>query len=146
MEKENKPKKKSNKFLILIIVLAVLIYLIPSLFLMGAIAYDILDTTEYVEKDDSIIIENGKVTLTNLNGYYDKETNEYYIYGYINKPKKDYTLDLVFDVYDANGYIIGQAETTIEIEKDENYKFKAIYYETDASEIVNYKINCINLY
>ena len=145
MDKKNKSKSKKVLFIILIVV-AVLIYMIPTIFIVGNVVYSIFDKTEFKEEGNNIIVENGKVNLINISSYYDTDTNEYIIYGYINNTDKDYTIDLTFDVYDANNFIIGQAFANLEMEKNEKYKFKAVYYESDAQEIVSYKINNINLY
>ena len=142
-----KDKSKTKKiFFIILIVVAILVYMIPTLFIMGRVAFDIFDKTEYKEEGSNIIVEDGKVNITNLDAYYDSDREEYIISGYIDKVSKDYTIDLTFDLYDANDFIIGQAYTNLDMKKNESYKFKAIYYETDANEVVKYKINNINLY
>lgn len=145
MDKKNKSKSKKVLFIILIVV-AILIYMVPTIFIVGNVVYSIFDKTEFKEEGNNIIVENGKVNLTNIDSYYDVDNKEYVIYGYINNNDKDYTIDLTFDVYDSNNYIIGQAFANLDMEKNEKYKFKAVYYESDAQEIVSYKLNSINLY
>lgn len=145
MSKNNKSKTNKVLFIILIVV-AILIYMVPTIFIAGRVVYSIFDKTEFKEEGNNIVVENGKVNLTNIDSYYDTDNKEYIIYGYINNTDKDYTIDLTFDVYDANNYIIGQAFANLDMEKNEKYKFKAIYYESDAQEIVSYKLNSINLY
>ena len=147
-EKEVKVKKsKKTRNIIIILVVVFLLYcLLPSVTILGTIFFDIFDNTKYVESNNSIIVDNGEIILKDIKGYYDINTKEYIVYGYIDNVNKNYTIDIEYSVYDSNNFVIGTAFTTIDMKKGESYKFKAIYYEADASEVVKFKIKDINLY
>ena len=103
-----KENKKSKKILIGVgIGIAILIYMIPFIAIMGGVTYSILNQTKYEEKDNQIIVNKDKVIINDITSYYNSETEEYIISGYINNSKKDYSISITFDVYDANNYIIG---------------------------------------
>ena len=142
-----KENKKSKKILIGVgIGIAILIYMIPFIAIMGGVTYSILNQTKYEEKDNQIIVNKDKVIINDISSYYNSETKEYIISGYINNSKKDYSISITFDVDDANNYIIGQAYANLDMKKGNSYKFKAIYFEEDAKEVVKYKLNDIELY
>ena len=142
-----KENKKSKKILIGVgIGIAILIYMIPFIAIMGEVTYSILNQTKYEEKDNQIIVNKDKVIINDISSYYNSETKEYIISGYINNSKKDYSISITFDVYDSNNYIIGQAYATLDMKKGNSYKFKAVYFEDDAKEVVRYKLNDIELY
>ncbi len=145
--KENKKKKKNKKILIGIgIGLAVLIYLLPFIAITGSITYSIFNKTKYEEKGNQIIVNKDQIIIDNISSYYNSDTKEYIISGYINNSKKDYSISITFDVYDENNYIIGQAFANLEMKKGNNYKFKAFYLDDDANEVIKYKLNDIELY
>ncbi len=142
-----KENKKSKKILIGVgIGIAILIYMIPFIAIMGGVTYSILNQTKYEEKDNQIIVNKDKVIINDITSYYNSETEEYIISGYINNSKKDYSISITFDVYDANNYIIGQAYANLDMKKGNSYKFKAVYFEDDAKEVVRYKLSDIELY
>ncbi len=142
-----KENKKSKKILIGVgIGIAILIYMIPFIAIMGGVTYSILNQTKYEEKDNQIIVNKDKVIINDITSYYNSETKEYIISGYINNSKKDYSISITFDVYDSNNYIIGQAYANLDMKKGNSYKFKAVYFEDDAKEVVRYKLNDIELY
>ena len=146
VEKTDTKKKRKYRNIIIIIVAIVLLYcFLPSITIFTALFFGI-DNTKFIENNNSIIVDNGKVTISNINEYYYNETKEYIVYGYISNVKKDYTIDIEYNLYDSNNYVIGTAFCNLEMKKGENYKFKAIYYDNDASEVVNYKLKDINLY
>ncbi len=149
VEKKEIKVKKSNKtrnIIIILVVIFSLYFLLPSITILGTVFFDIFDNTKYIESNNSIIVDNGEIILKDIKGYYDTNTKEYIVYGYIDNVNKNYTIDIEYNVYDSNNFVIGTAYTSIDMKKGESYKFKAIYYEADASEVVNYKIKDINLY
>ena len=145
--RKNKKKSKNKKILIGIgIGLAALVYLLPFIIITGSITYSMLNKTEYEEKDNQIIVNKNQIIINDISSYYSNDTEEYIISGYIDNSKKDYSISITFDVYDENNYIIGQAYANLEMKKGSSYKFKAVYFGDDATEVVKYKLNDIELY
>ncbi len=148
IREEVKPKKKNNTVIIIIcVVLGILFIFAPFILLIIGIVlteefhsdFDYEYNSEYRIVNNRVIFEDERAVIKDLNGYYNGD-GKYIVTGYIDN-KDARNLFLYVDLYDSNNYIIGQKSIDLNLHKNKNYKFKIVYDEYDASEVVNFKIS-----
>lgn len=139
-----KMKKKANVKIILLCVFAGFLYVLPflSMFFI-AIFFDGEKTFEI--KDNVVEISNGKMMVENVDGFYDEEEKMYYIVGYLkNKTDKTYTdIGLQYRVYDEENNVLGSADSVYleYLAKGENWRFKIMYSDIDASDVHHFELH-----
>lgn len=143
---ENK-KKTSKVAMVLLIILAILImYGIPiALGIWGVFS----ENVEFEEKNNKIIVNNKDIVISDIISYYDEENNIYYVEGFLKNNDEDVCnyLYITFNVYDANGNVLGEASANINsLASKDTWKFKARYEENDAKYATNYKFTSIEFY
>lgn len=103
-----------------------------------------------VQTDGTILLNKGKFTVSSeLKSYYDVDSETFYVEGILtnNTKKIYYDVTLNFAIYDLDGNILGNAYASLDrIDKTESWKFKASYYEIDATDAVSYKLIDITYY
>ena len=103
-----------------------------------------------VQTDGTILLNKGKFTVSSeLKSYYDVDSETFYVEGILtnNTKKTYYDVNLNFAIYDLDGNILGNAYASLDrIDKTESWKFKASYYEIDATDAVSYKLIDITYY
>ncbi len=139
-------KEKKDKGLIIVIVISIiygLLMLLPGLFLIGFVAFDIFDNRDYKIQNDGSIKDDDIIIKKDVKGYYDDATKTYYIEGYLVN-KDDESLDYVYleyTVYDKDGNILGSAMADIDtLAPKATWKFKARYDDIDAASVSSFKI------
>lgn len=151
--KEEK-KKKVPGWVILVIVLVSIFMILPALAFMGIIVYftfNDYEKTGIVEEGNyTIIDDNFKIDNTTVKGFYDKETDTYYITGTIKNTLEDECRNYVnisYDVYDKEGNLLGTANAYIDnLGKNQTWKFKAYYTDIDSKDVVSYKLDTVEHY
>ena len=140
---ENKNKEK--KIIIWCIIAAVVLYILPTVAIFGFAYLDNMryENQKYSIVDNKIYLEG--LVISDINGTYYEDGHKYVITGSFENTDRE-ELDLYFDLYDSEGYIIGEAISFLELKKNEKYKFKAIYEENDAKEVSTYKIKKVVCY
>ena len=151
--KEEK-KKKIPGWAILIIVLVSIFMVLPVLVFIGITAYFIFsdyDETGIVEEGSYTIIDDSfKLDNTTVKGFYDKESDTYYITGTIKNTLEDESRNYVnisYNVYDKDGDLLGTANAYIDnLGKGQTWKFKAYYSDIDSKDVVSYKLDKVEHY
>lgn len=130
----------------------VIILSIIGILLYGIIFYEITSNSfKYeVDTDGTILINKDKFTISSeIKSYYDAETETFYVEGIFtnNTERLYYDLTLNFVVYDLDGNILGNAYASLDrIDEKESWKFKASYYDIDATDAVSYKLIDVSYY
>ena len=130
----------------------VIILSIIGILLYGIIFYEITSNSfKYeVDTDGTILINKDKFTISSeIKSYYDAETEAFYVEGIFtnNTERLYYDLTLNFVIYDLDGNILGNAYASLDrIDKKESWKFKASYYDIDATDAVSYKLIDVSYY
>ncbi len=135
------PVDKTNKMLMNIcITIVVLIYVIPlilgfssGLFKSSKLNYEIDNNT--------IIIEDGQLTIKNVvSGIYTSK-EVYAIEGNITNNSDFNYLLLTFNLYDSNGYTLGRIKYEAkDIESLSKLKLKATYNQYDIYKVASYEL------
>lgn len=141
MEKKNNEKK----IIILCIAIAICTYIVPFglIFGLGYLDQVKYGNQKYKVVEDQIYVED--LVIKDVKGTYYEDSHKYVITGSFENTNKE-ELDLYFDLYDGEGYIVGEAFSYIELKKNGKYRFKAIYEENDANEVKSFKIKKILCY
>ena len=152
MKKEN--KKKIPSWVILIIVLVSIFMVLPVLVFVGVtvyFAFNDFDKVEMIEKGNYTVIDDSfKIDNKTVKGFYDKETDTYYITGTIKNTLEDECRNYVnisYNVYDKEGNLLGTANAYIDnLGKGQTWKFKAYYTDIDSKDVVSYKLDTVEHY
>ena len=150
--KEN--KKKIPSWVILIIVLVSIFMVLPVLVFVGVtvyFAFNDFDKVEMIEDGNYTVIDDSfKIDNKTVKGFYDKETDTYYITGTIKNTLDDECRNYVnisYNVYDKEGNLLGTANAYIDnLGKGQTWKFKAYYTDIDSKDVVSYKLDTVEHY
>lgn len=127
-----------------LIIFWIVVFIGFTLFIMS------IDDEYKVEENGIISINNGELEISNeIKAYYDEENNIYYIEGsLINNTNEEYdNVKINYNVYDQDGYILGQAYDYItNLEGNGKWKFKVSYSGIDAKDVETYKFISIEAY
>lgn len=144
-EINDQPKKKTPKWVIVLIVVGCLYYLVPIGLFTAAILMDNFQVEYKVMDDGSINIDKNKLTIQKeVKGYYNEEKQAYYIEGKIkNNTKKDYNgISLNYIVYNEDGEVLGEATNYIQkLAAGKTWNFKLIYDDVDANKVAKFEYN-----
>lgn len=149
MNKNKENKKKVPKWVILVVVCIVVFIILPMLAFIGFIAYSIFTNyeTELIEEGNYTIIDKSlKIDNSLVKGFYDKDTDTYYVTGSIsNTDDECYNyVNISYNVYDKEGDLLGTANAYIDnLGKGQTWKFKAYYTDIDSKDVVSYKLNTV---
>ena len=140
--------KRTSKWVIalLVILSIVIMYGIP--FGIG-LWVGFSDSHQYEEKNGEVIIDKGDLVISNVNGYYESESDIFCVEGIIkNNKEKDYEyITLTYHIYDADGNILGEAKADLDVLREkESWKFNAKYLGNYASDGISYKFSSIDFY
>ena len=113
--------KRSKLTIILIVILGTIFYILPSFLIFGSFIYELCNHTQFVTENNNIIINDGKLTIKNLEANYNPERQEYIITGSIDESPKNYDLYLEFELYNENDYIIGTTSISLSLAQDSSH-------------------------
>lgn len=140
--------KKKTPIWVKIIIVVFIILMYGSFFCM--IFFDTWEVKLEKNNNGSISIDRGKLTIQKeTDGYYDEETDSFYILGTItNNSSESYDyVNIEYIVYDKDGNILGNASTGLnKFKKGKSWKFKIVYDGIDAKEIKKYEISNVEAY
>lgn len=133
-------KKGIPNWVIIICSLGVCMFFI----LILSTIFNLYDFKYDVDKEGNIIIENNKFIINKeMSSFYDDETKSFYVEGIFknNTDKTYYNISLTYTIYDLDGNILGNAYAYLDrINSNEQWKFKATYFDIDATDAVSYKL------
>ena len=119
MKEEN--KKKIPSWVILVIVLVSIFMVLPVLVFVGVTVYftfNDFDKVEMIEKGNYTVIDDSfEIDNKTVKGFYDKETDTYYITGTIKNTLEDECrnyVNLSYNVYDKEGILLGTANAYLD--------------------------------
>lgn len=111
------------------------------------IIFDIFKLYDFKYDIDSygnIILEKNKFSINKeMNSFYDEDTKTFYIEGILKNNTNNvyYDVSLIYSIYDLEGNILGNAYAYVDrIGSEETWKFKANYFDIDATDAVSYKL------
>lgn len=143
-------EKRTPKWvIILIIILGFIMIIFPTLLSVYFICFESFESNYEISKNGIVMIDDGELMIDkDVESYYDKETNTYYIIGYVeNLSDHSKSMEISYKLYDKEKNVIGMATAYIEeIDKKEKWKFKATYQEIDAKGVSDYKLESIYTY
>lgn len=141
-------KKTKTWKIVLLVLLAFLIYALPTILI---ILFGIFEESpkKFEIKDNIVEISKGKMTITDMESFYNEEDNTYYVTGYLkNKTDKTYTgLSIEIRLYDKEGNILGEETSYLEtLKENKTWRFKISYSGIDSKEVDSYEITEIYYY
>lgn len=158
----NVPVKKTSKLVkfclgFLIVILLLSTVFAPIILVVTAFFVDSANNNiDYKLKGDQIIISDGAYVVTKEDTV---TTDECFVIQSKVERKKDIkrsgiskvfggtSLNVIYDLYDKDGYILGSAEFYIDnTDVDDKWKTKASYCEVDFKDVDTYKVSSINTY
>lgn len=154
MEKETviikEPKRTNKLVVVLIVIFTVVLTFLPIIGIMYLVFFsDSVFNTEFKENNYGEIIVDDDAKISNVDGYYDNVSNNYYVQGYLENLDDDKIefVSIEYLVYDKNNVLLGTAYASIDnISANTKWKFKAIYDGIDSNEVVKYELSSVELY